>query len=158
MLEALLAVAFGWAHERLLFRHFYKRSHFDQVLLTFGLIYIFELLRSILWGDDVHGVAIPDALSASIALTNNLSYPFYHLFLSAVCMALAIGLYLLISKIRFGRKIRAGSFNPDMTGLLGINIRFIYRLVFALGVGLVAVAGMVATPKASVYPKWAHRC
>ena len=52
----------GLLLERLLFRHFYQRDHLDQVLLTFGLIYIFEELRSILWGDDVHGVAIPAAL------------------------------------------------------------------------------------------------
>ena len=152
VLGALLAVAFGWALEGLLFRHFYKRSHLDQVLLTFGLIYIFEELRSIVWGDDVHGVAIPDALSASIALTDNLSYPVYRLFMSAVCMALAIGLYLLISKTRLGMKIRAGAFNPDMAESLGINTKFIHRVVFALGVGLAAVAGMVAAPVASVYP------
>ena len=56
-----LAVLFGLALEWLLFRHFYERDHLDQVLLTFGLIYIFEELRSILWGDDVHGVTIPEA-------------------------------------------------------------------------------------------------
>jgi len=78
---ALLAVAFGWALEWLLFRHFYERDHLDQVLLTFGLIYVFEELRSILWGDDVHSVAVPDMLSASIPLTDNLSYPIYRLFI-----------------------------------------------------------------------------
>jgi branched-chain amino acid transport system permease protein len=71
----VLSVIFGLALEWLLFRHFYQRDHLDQVLLTFGLIYIFEELRSILWGDDVHGVTIPDLLSASIPLTDNLSYP-----------------------------------------------------------------------------------
>jgi branched-chain amino acid transport system permease protein len=149
---AVLAVAFGWALEWLLFRHFYQRTHLDQVLLTFGLIYIFEELRSIVWGDDVHGVPIPVALGASIELTDNLSYPVYRLFMSAVCIALAIGLYLLISKTRLGMKIRAGAFNRDMAEALGINIKRIHGLVFALGVGLAAVAGMVAAPVASVYP------
>ena len=149
---AVLAVGFGWALEWLLFRHFYQRSHLDQVLLTFGLIYIFEELRSIIWGDDVHGVTIPVALSASIELTENLSYPVYRLFMSAVCIALALGLYLLISKTRLGMKIRAGAFNREMAEALGINIKRIHALVFALGVGLAAVAGMVAAPVASVYP------
>ena len=49
----------GWLLEWLLFRHFYHRDHLDQVLLTFGLIYIFEEVRSILWGDDVHAVRFP---------------------------------------------------------------------------------------------------
>ena len=147
-----LSVLFGLALERLLFRHFYQRDHLDQVLLTFGLIYIFEELRSILWGDDVHGVPVPEALSWSIQLTDNLSYPGYRLFVGGVCLALALGLYLLISKTRLGMKIRAGAFNREMTESLGINIKRIYAFVFALGVVLATVAGMIAAPISSVYP------
>lgn len=149
---AVLSVLLGLALEWLLFRHFYHRDHLDQVLLTFGLIYIFEEARSMLWGDDVHGVNIPEQLSASIPLTDNLSYPVYRLFMSAVCIALAIGLYLLISKTKLGMKIRAGAFNRDMTEALGINIKRIHALVFALGVMLATIAGMVAAPISSVYP------
>jgi branched-chain amino acid transport system permease protein len=148
----VLAVVFGLALEWLLFRHFYHRDHLDQVLLTFGLIYIFEELRSMLWGDDVHGVAIPQALDWSIALTDTLSYPVYRLFISGVCIALAIGLYLLISRTRLGMKIRAGAFNRDMAEALGVNIKRLHAVVFALGVGLAALAGMVAAPVSSVYP------
>ena len=149
---AALSVLFGLALEWLLFRHFYQRDHLDQVLLTFGLIYIFEELRSILWGDDVHGVAIPELLSGSIPLTDNLSYPVYRLFISAVCIALAVGLYLLISKTRLGMKIRAGAFNRDMAEALGVNIKLIHSVVFGLGVALATVAGMIAAPISSVYP------
>ncbi len=149
---AVLSVVFGLALEWLLFRHFYQRDHLDQVLLTFGLIYIFEEARSILWGDDVHGVKIPELLSASIPLTDNLSYPVYRLFMSGVCIALAVGLYLLISKTRLGMKIRAGAFNRDMTEALGVNIKLIHAIVFAIGVALATVAGMIASPISSVYP------
>jgi branched-chain amino acid transport system permease protein len=148
----VLSVLLGLALEWLLFRHFYQRDHLDQVLLTFGLIYIFEELRSMLWGDDVHGVQIPDLLAASIPLTENLSYPVYRLFMSGVCIALAVGLYLLISKTRLGMKIRAGAFNRDMAESLGVNIKLIHALVFALGVTLATIAGMVAAPISSVYP------
>ena len=148
----VLAVLFGLLLERALFRHFYQRDHLDQVLLTFGLIYIFEELRSMLWGNDVHGVKIPDLLGGSIPLTDNLSYPVYRLFMSGVCIALALGLYWLISKTRLGMKIRAGAFNRDMAEALGINIKRIHALVFALGVGLAAVAGIIAAPVSSVYP------
>ncbi len=149
---ALLSVVFGLLLERLLFRHFYHRDHLDQVLLTFGLIYIFEESRSILWGDDVHGVKVPELLSASVPLTETLSYPVYRLFMSGVCIALAVGLYLLISKTRLGMKIRAGAFNRDMTEALGVNIKLIHALVFAIGVALATVAGMIAAPISSVYP------
>jgi branched-chain amino acid transport system permease protein len=149
---AALSVVFGLLLERLLFRHFYDRDHLSQVLLTFGLIYIFEEVRSILWGDDVHGVKIPDILSASVPLTDNLSYPVYRLFMSGVCIALATGLYLLISKTRLGMKIRAGAFNRDMAEALGVNIKLIHAVVFAMGVALATVAGMIASPVSSVYP------
>ncbi|NML45634.1 branched-chain amino acid ABC transporter permease [Ramlibacter sp. G-1-2-2] len=152
VLGTALSVVFGLAQERILFRHFYRRDHLDQVLLTFGLIYIFEDLRSIFWGDEVHGVTVPALLGDSIRLTDTLSYPVYRLFMSGICVALAIGLYLLISKTRLGMKIRAGAFNHEMTEALGINIKFIHAIVFALGVGLAAVAGMIAAPVSSVYP------
>src|SRR5690606_29816480 len=121
--------------EWLLFRRFYDRPHLDQVLLTFGLIYIFEELRSILWGDDVQNVEVPALLSASIPLADSLSYPVYRLFISGFCILLIIGLYLLISRTRLGMKIRAGAFNRDMTEALGVNIKLIHAIVFALGIG-----------------------
>ena len=147
-----LSVAFGLLIERLLFRHFYHRDHLDQVLLTFGLIYVFEELRSMIWGDDVHGLPVPEFLAASIPLTENLSYPVYRLFMSGVCLVLALGLYLLISKTRLGMKIRAGAFNREMTESLGVNIQLIHSVVFALGIGLASIAGMIAAPVSSVYP------
>jgi branched-chain amino acid transport system permease protein len=152
LVGALLAVVFGLALEWLLFRHFYERDHLDQVLLTFGLIYIFEELRSMLWGDDVHGVAIPELLSQSVPLTDTLSYPVYRLAMSGVCVALALGLYWVITKTKLGMKIRAGAFNSAMTEALGINIKLIHAVVFALGVALASVAGMIASPISSVYP------
>ncbi len=147
-----LSVVFGLLIERLLFRHFYHRDHLDQVLLTFGLIYVFEELRSMIWGDDVHGLPVPELLSASIPLTENLSYPVYRLFMSGLCLVLALGLYLLISKTRLGMKIRAGAFNREMTESLGVNIQLIHSVVFALGIGLASIAGMIAAPVSSVYP------
>jgi len=147
-----LSVVFGLLLEWLLFRHFYHRDHLDQVLLTFGLIYVFEEVRSIVWGNDVHGVKVPALLDFSIPLTDTLSYPVYRLFMSGVCIVLAIGLYLLIGKTRLGMKIRAGAFNRDMTEALGVNIKLIHATVFALGVGLASIAGMIAAPVSSVYP------
>jgi branched-chain amino acid transport system permease protein len=152
LLGPVLAAAFGFVLERLLFRHFYHRDHLDQVLLTFGLIYVFEEIRALVWGNDVLGVKTPAYLDWSIPLTDTQSYPVYRLFISAVCIALAIGLYLLIAKTRLGMKIRAGAFNRDMTEALGVNIGLIHALVFGLGVALAAVAGIVAAPISSVYP------
>jgi branched-chain amino acid transport system permease protein len=147
-----LAVLLGIALEWLLIRPLYRRDHLYQVLLTYGLILVFEELRSILFGDDVHGVAVPALLNFSIRLTDTLSYPVYRLAMSGVCLLLATGMYFVISRTRLGMMIRAGSVNREMVQALGINIGLLYRLVFALGVALAAFAGMLAAPVASVYP------
>jgi branched-chain amino acid transport system permease protein len=148
----VLSVLLGMFLEWLLIKRLYERDHLYQVLLTYGLILIFEELRSLIWGDDVHGVAVPEILSASIRLTETLSYPVYRLWMSAVCAVLAVLLYYLIQHTRLGMMIRAGAANREMTQSLGIDIRMVYRLVFALGVALAAFAGMIAAPVSSVFP------
>ncbi|MCW5595272.1 MAG: branched-chain amino acid ABC transporter permease [Rhodocyclaceae bacterium] len=147
-----LTVVLGMALEWLVIRRFYERDHLYQVLLTYGLILVFEELRSVIWGDDVHGVSVPELLSYSIPLTDTLSYPVYRLFISGVCLLLAGGLYFLIQKTRLGMMIRAGSSNRDMVQSLGINIKLIYTLVFAMGVALAGFAGMINAPLSSVFP------
>ena len=147
-LSALIGFLLEWG----LFSRLYKRDHLDQVLLTYGLILMFEEIRSMIVGDDVHGVRIPEMLSASVQLSETLSYPVYRLFMSAVCIVLAVLMYWLIRHTRLGMMIRAGSSNREMVQSLGINIDLIYRLVFALGVTLAAFAGMLAAPVSSVYP------
>ena len=82
-LGVVLAAALGLLLEWLLISRLYRHDHLYQVLLTFGLILVFEELRSILFGDDVHSVAIPSLLAASLPLTDTLSYPVYRLFISA---------------------------------------------------------------------------
>lgn len=147
-----LAFAVGIILEWLVMRLLYHRDHLYQVLLTYGLILIFEELRSLVWGDDVHGVPVPAALAFSIPLTDTLSYQVYRLAMSAICLAIALGMYWLIQRTRLGMMIRAGSVNRDMVQSLGINIGLVYRLVFALGLALAALAGMLAAPVSSVYP------
>ena len=148
VLSVLLGIVLEWA----LFSRLYERDHLEQVLLSYGLILVFEELRSLIVGNDVHGVAVPGLLDASIPLTATLSYPVYRLFMSAVCLLLAGALYLLIHRSRLGMMIRAGASNREMVASLGVNIRLVYRLVFALGVALAAFAGMIAAPVSSVYP------
>ncbi len=147
-----LALLFGAFLEWALFTHLYKRDHLEQVLLTYGLILIFEEVRSLLVGDEVHGVDIPAVFSASIPRSDVLSYPVYRLVISAVCIVLAVALYFVIQRTRLGMMIRAGNHDRVMVEALGININMIYRVVFALGVALAALAGMLAAPISSVFP------
>ncbi|MAG81345.1 MAG: branched-chain amino acid ABC transporter permease [Limnobacter sp.] len=147
-----LAFVFGALLEKLLITHLYKRDHLEQVLLTYGLILIFEEIRSLLVGNDVHGVPVPEWLTGSIPLGDVQTYPVYRLAISAVCIILAIGLYFLIQRTRLGMMIRAGNHDRVMVQALGININRIYMFVFALGVSLAVLSGMLSAPVSSVFP------
>jgi len=148
----VLSVVFGYLLEWAFFSFLYEREHLQQVLMTYGLILVFEELRSLSMGDDVHGVAVPDALSGGIALGGLMTYPIYRLFISGVCVALALGMYAVISRTRLGMAIRAGSSNREMVASLGIDVKRLFRLMFAAGVALATLAGMLAAPVSSVYP------
>ena len=152
LLGMMLAVAFGYALEWGFVSYLYEREHLQQVLMTYGLILVFEELRSLFAGDDVHGVKPPDWLTGSVPLGDLMTYPVYRLFMSGVCIAVALGLYVVIARTRIGMAIRAGASNREMVQSLGVNIRFLYRVVFAAGVALAVLAGMIAAPVSSVYP------
>lgn len=148
----VLAVILGYLLEWAFFSFLYDREHLQQVLMTYGLILVFEEVRSLLVGDDVYGVSVPDILSGSIALGDVMTYPVYRLFVSAVCLLLALGMYLVFTRTRLGMMIRAGSVNREMVQSLGIDIQFLYRVVFAAGVAIAAFAGMISAPVSSIYP------
>ncbi len=148
----VLAVLLGYGLEWAFFSFLYEREHLQQVLMTYGLILVFEELRSILVGDDVHSVAPPDWLAGSLPLGELMSYPVYRLFISGVCLLLAAGMYLVFARTRLGMMIRAGSSNREMVQSLGIDIKVLDRVVFAAGVAIAVLAGMVAAPVSSVYP------
>ena len=148
----LLAALFGYLLEWVFFSYLYQREHLQQVLMTYALILVFEEVRSLLVGNDVHGVQAPAWLAGSIALGERMTYPVYRLFASAACIAVAVGLYFVVNRTRLGMMVRAGASNRDMVRGLGINIKLLYRSVFAAGVALATLAGMIAAPLSSVYP------
>src|SRR5205809_1185770 len=105
----VLSVALGVLLEWGLFSRLYRRDHLEQVLLTYGLILVFEELRSIIVDNDVHGVTVPSLLDHSISLGPTLTYPVYRLFMSVVRLVIAAGMYVLIQRTRVGMMIRAGA-------------------------------------------------
>jgi len=148
----VLAVLLGYLLEWAFFSFLYEREHLQQVLMTYGLILVFEELRSIVVGDDVHGVPAPAWLAGSIPLGELMTYPVYRLFISVVCLLVALAMWIVLARTRLGMKIRAGASNREMVQSLGIDIKFLYRVVFAAGVAVAVLAGMVAAPVTSVYP------
>ncbi|MEY3380887.1 MAG: branched-chain amino acid ABC transporter permease [Hylemonella sp.] len=148
----VLAVLLGYVLEWAFFSFLYEREHLQQVLMTYGLILVFEELRSLIVGDDVYGVQAPPWLAGTIPLGDVMTYPVYRIFISVACLLLAIGMWLVFTRTRLGMMIRAGATNREMVQALGVDIKFLYRVVFAAGVAIAVFAGMVAAPVSSVYP------
>ncbi|MCP3907938.1 MAG: branched-chain amino acid ABC transporter permease, partial [Oceanicoccus sp.] len=136
----------GFLVEVIVLRHLYKRDHLDQVLATFGLILFFNEGTRMIWGRQPLFMQVPELLSGSVEILPGIPYPVYRLVIIAIGLAVAIGLYLLINHTRLGMRIRAGASNRSMIAALGVNIRWLYSLVFALGALLAGFAGVMAAP------------
>jgi branched-chain amino acid transport system permease protein len=149
-----IAIAFvvGLLLEEIFVKRLYGRDHLAQVLLSFGLILLLDEIRHILFGKDVHSVPAPEFLRDSIPLTEVLSYPVYRLAICAFCLAVAAAIFFVIQKTRIGMIVRAGAENRDMTRALGIPFDVVNRYVFAVGIVLAALGGIVVAPISTVFP------
>jgi branched-chain amino acid transport system permease protein len=152
LLALPVAALLGWAVERFAITFLYQRDHLHQVLLTYGLVLIFNELQRVIWGNDVHGVELPAILAGSLPLTEFQSYPVYRLAISGVCVVVAIAMYGVIQGSRLGMTIRAGANNREMVQLLGVDVGRLFAIVFSVGAALTALAGMLSAPVTSVYP------
>jgi branched-chain amino acid transport system permease protein len=146
------SVLLGLVIERFGISRLYARDHLYQVLFTYGLILILNELQRLAFGSDVHSVTVPPILAGSIPLSEAQSYPVYRLFVSVAGIAVAAMLYLLIRRTKLGMVIRAGSTNREMVEALGFDIAKLFMIVFGLGAGLAAFAGMIYAPVSTVYP------
>jgi len=147
-----LSVAIGLGLELLLFRRLYRRDHLSQILLTYGLVLLFNELQRAIWGNDVHGVSTPKALTFTIPLGETQTWPAWRAFTSLSCIALALVMRQVILKTRFGMRVRAGASNSEMVEALGIDVRRVFSTVFSAGTALAGLAGMLAAPLTTVYP------
>lgn len=144
------AAAAGAIVELAVVRRLYDRDHLDQVLATFALILVFSEGTRWLFGDFPLYLDIPPLLQGIVTLPGDASYPVYRLAIIAVGALIALGLYLLIGKTRLGMRIRAGESDREMIGALGVDIRTLYTLVFALGSALAGLAGALVGALQSV--------
>lgn len=152
IISGSIALLIGIVIERFLIIHLYKRDHLDQVLLTVGLIFIFNSIQSFVWGNDPLGLEVPSILAGAIRLTDIIDYPIYRLFISALCLIVALTMYFTINKTKLGMMIRAGESDRAMVENLGVDISKLFTIVFAIGVFLSSLAGIVSAPIVSLVP------
>ncbi|UUZ71133.1 branched-chain amino acid ABC transporter permease [Polaromonas sp. P1(28)-8] len=127
----------------------YQRDHLDHVLATFGLVLFFNELARMIWGPQPYYVQVPAFLNGTVNLFG-FTYPSYRFMIIVVGLLVAVGSYVLIHKTRIGMLIRAGAVNPKMVAALGVNIRRLNSMLFALGAMLAGLAGAMAGPILSV--------
>jgi len=126
-------------------RKLYRQDHLDHVLVTFGLILIFDTLVHLLWGASGMAIPLPAILNGQITL-GNIVMPTYRLLIIFVGLLVAAILYFLVSKTRLGMLIRAGASNRNMVEALGVDINRLFLIVFALGAAMAGLAGMLIAP------------
>ena len=143
------AAAAGALIEVTVLRRLYSRDHLDQVLATYALILILSEVTKIGFGPFPLYLDVPPILSGTVNL-GIAHYPLYRLALIGFGLAVALGLWLLIARTRLGIRIRAGENDREMIAALGVNIRALYTLVFALGAGLAGLAGALVGAVQSV--------
>jgi len=137
--------AVGALVERFIVRHLYLKDHLDHVLVTFGLILIFDTLVHLLWGPSGMAIPLPDILNGQVSL-GSLELPTYRLVIIVAGLLVAAMLYILVTSTRLGMLIRAGASNRRMVEALGVNINRLFLIVFALGTAMAGLAGMLIAP------------
>jgi branched-chain amino acid transport system permease protein len=148
----VLGLLLGALIEKLLLSRLEGADHLSQVLLSFGLILLINEGQSIIFGNDAHGVDVPKILAGSIPLSETLSYPIYRLFVCCVGIAFIVVVGLIMAKSRVGMVLRASSENREMARAMGVDVKLVYVGVTAVGIACTVLAGVIASPIASVYP------
>src|SRR6266849_3301897 len=122
----------GAALEMTVLRQLYRRSHLSQVLATFALILIANEIVRMIWGSQPILLSMPPALSGPAELLG-FRYPAYRLVVIGVGLAMALFLWLLVTRTRAGMWVRAGASDREMAEVMGVDTRTLFTLVFAIG-------------------------
>ena len=146
LLAIPIVAVIGYFFEVLIVRHLYESNHLDHVLATFGIILIADTLVQLTWGPEGIAIPLPDYLSGQVEILPDIIFPTFRLVIISSGLLIAAGLYWLITYTRLGMLIRAGASDRTMVSAVGVDISTLFAGVFALGVVLAGVAGMLIAP------------
>jgi branched-chain amino acid transport system permease protein len=150
LLAPVLVGVFGLLIE-LCLRRTYGRDPLYGLLLTFGIALVIEELIRLVWGSNEQQLALPASISGAFML-GDLIYSRYRLFASGFAILAILALWLFIEKTPYGAIIKAGAHDSEMVRALGINLSRLRAAVFALGVALAAISGVVMAPIWGIRP------
>ena len=152
VITPLVVGSVGMLAERFLVRPLYGRGIDYPLLLTFGLSYVLIESMRVLFGIEGLPSSTPAALRGSVDLGIG-RFPLYRLVLIGATAAVVLGLWLVIEKTRFGLIIRAGSRDPEIVRVLGVDVAKVWLLVFGLGTAIAGLSGVLAAPTRAVNPE-----
>jgi branched-chain amino acid transport system permease protein len=135
-------------------RFFLRRLHLQelpQALLTFGFLFIFSDLATVVWGTNPQTIPKPPLLSGALQL-GGFFYPYYRLFIIGVGLIIAAALWWLQDGTRLGAMLRASVDDEEVARALGINVSLLFTLVFGFGAFLAALGGVMGGPIVGIYP------
>ena len=133
LMAAVITGLVGLVLELVLVRKLVVRDHLAQVLGTFAVILIANDVVKMIWGPAPIMMNMPTALSGPVQLSPDFLYPAYRLLIIAVGLAVALGLYLFVTRTRAGVLVRAGASNRQMATLMGVRVPLLFMGVFVLG-------------------------
>ena len=156
-LSILLAIPvmmlIGIVMERGLIRHFYKRPHADQILVTFGLAIVLQEIIKYFYGANPIPTPAPAAFAGSFDFgsllgfdPNVIIYPYWRLVYFAFAALIISGVFAFLNFTTFGMVVRAGMADRETVGLLGINIDRRFTIMFGLAAAVAGLAGVMYTP------------
>ena len=149
VITPLVVGGIGLAAERFLVRPLYGRGIDYPLLLTFGLSYVLIESARIVFGIEGMASSTPAALRGAVDLGFG-HFPLYRLVLIGATAVIVAALWLFIEKTRFGLIIRAGSRDPEIVRVLGIDVSRVWWMVFGLGTAIAGISGVLAAPTRAV--------
>ncbi len=134
----------GAVLEKTLYRPMYGKPHLDQVLFSIGLTFMAVASMDFFMGSTQQIVQLPEWLRGRIELGSGsmtLGMGYYRLFIIAICALLTVGLQYVLSRTRFGSRLRASVDDQRVAAGLGINVNVVFLSTFAIGSGLAGLGG-----------------
>lgn len=150
IIAPLLVALVSLIAERGLFQFLYEREHLMLLLLTFAFSLVFGDLVKIIWGAEYKSVPVPPVFQGYINLIGGLPFPLYNFFLLVIGPLVAIALWLLVNKTKIGKIARAAAVDREMVGAVGINVSWVFAIVFIIGCLLAGLGGALVAPTTSV--------
>jgi len=155
VIAPLIVGLLGAGVERFALRHVHKSGHVAELVFTFGLAFLMEEVIQFIWGRDQRPYNGPDLLDFPLFTLYETNFPAFKAFMLLVSIGIFVALFLVLTRTRAGLIIQASITHPQMVGMLGHNVPYVFMMTFGTGTALAGIAGVIAGPVLGTYPAMA---